>query len=224
MRETWIAAVLAIGLAVASPDGLAAQDRVPPELVDRGGPVSADVRAGVAVPISDLSDLTGAGPTFGASLRYRVHSRVGLRLDGEVDLLTGLDADGNRSATPDVELWRALAGVDVRVLPAGSPLRLTAHVTGGLTSFNTAVFPDIVFEPGTGDPVGDFAETYPTASGGLEAGYGVAPSVEVFARGAWTVMLTDEDDTSIFSEIRSGTGGFDRAGTVPVTVGLRLRI
>lgn len=185
--------------------------------------VSADVRGGLAVPVSDLADLAEAGPSLGASLRYRVHSRVALRLDGEVDLLSGLDAEGDRSATPDVELWRALAGVDVRVLSTESPVDVRARLAGGITSFNTAVFPDVVFEPGTGDPVGDFSETYPTASGGLEVGYAVTPMVDVFATGAWTVMLTDEQETGIFGQLRSGTGGFDRASTVPVTAGVRVR-
>lgn len=213
MNTKWLAAGIATLALLALPGTANAQDE---------SGLSADVRGGLAVPVSDLADLTEAGPTMGASLRYRVHSRVALRLDGELDLLSGLDAEGNQSATPDVELWRALAGVDVRVLPTASPLRVTARVAGGVTSYNTAVFPDIVFEPVSGDPVGDFAETYPTASGGLEVGYRVAPSVDVFAGGAWTVMLTDEEDTAIFGQVRSGTGGFDRASTVPITAGVRV--
>lgn len=210
----WMAAGVAALALLVLPGTASGQD---------GAGLGASVRGGLAVPVSDLADLAGAGPSLGASLRYRVHSRVALRIDGEVDLLSGLDAGGDRSATPDVELWRALAGVDVRVLPAESPLEVTASVGGGLTSYNTAVFPDIVFEPGTGAPVGDFAATYPTASGGLEVGYAATPSLEAFASGSWTVMLADEDETAIFGQLRPGTGGFDRASTVPVTAGVRLR-
>lgn len=184
--------------------------------------LSANGRGGVAVPTSDLADLTDAGPTVGASVRYRVAPRVAVRVDAELDLLSGLDSEEGQSATPDVELWRALAGVDVSVLPSGSPLDVTAHVTGGLTSYNTEVFPEIVFDPATGDAVGDFSATYPTVSAGLEAGYSLARSVDVFAHGAWTTMLTDEDETAIFGQVRSGTEGFEEGTTVPVTLGARL--
>lgn len=210
------AAVVALAF-VAAPATMSAQD---------GTGFSVDARGGIAIPASDMADVADLGPTIGASVRYRVHPRVDARIDGELDILSGLDETADGAATPDVELWRALAGVGVRILGAGSPVDVSAHLEGGLTSYNTAVFPDVVFDPQTGDPVGDFAETYPTVAGGLEVGYPVVNtmnlSADVFARGSWTMMFTDDAETAIFDEIRSGAGGFDQGTTVPVTLGVKL--
>lgn len=213
-KRTSIAAGLTAVLLVAAPAALNAQD---------ASTFSVDARGGVEIPVSDLADVADLGPTGGVSARYRVHPRVDLRIDGELGLLYGLEGD---QPTPDVELWRALAGANVRILGAGSPVDISAHALGGLTSYNTAVFPQVVFDPGTGDPVGDFAETYPTVAGGLELAYPVFSSMDLsgdlFLRGSWTMMFTDEDDTDIFGEIRDGVGGFDQGTTVPVTLGLKL--
>jgi len=215
-KRTCMTAALAALVFVGAPAAASAQD---------GSGFSVDARGGIAIPVSDMADLVDAGPTMGASVRYRVHPRVDARIDGELDILSGLD-EGDQAATPDVELWRALAGVGVRILGAGSPVDVSAHVEGGLTSYNTAVFPDVVFDPASGDPVGDFAETYPTVAGGLEVGYPVVStmnlSADVVARGSWTMMFTDDEETAIFSQIRSGAGGFDQGTTVPVTLGLKL--
>lgn len=214
MDMTRIAAGVAALIVAAPAGGASAQEQ---------GKWAASARGGVAVPTSDLADLTDPGPTVGATVRYRVRSGIAVRVDGELDLLDGLPAGAGEPATPDTELWRALAGADYR-LPLGSPrIGLRVHALGGVTSYNTDVFPEIVFEPGTGDPVGDFSETYPTAAAGLTASYGALPYLDVFVRGSWTVMLTDEDDTAIFGELRPGAGGFDQGYTVPVTVGATLR-
>lgn len=213
-KKTSIAAGLTALVLLAAPAALSAQN---------ASTFSVDARAGVEIPVSDMADVTDFGPTVGASARYRVHPRVDVRIDGELGLLSGLDEGG---ATPDVELWRALGGANVRILGAGSPVDISAHVLGGVTSYNTEIFPQVVFEPGTGEAVGDFAETYPTVAGGLEFAYPVFSSMDLtgdlFVRGSWTMMFTDEAETDIFSELRSGAGGFDQGTTVPVTLGLKL--
>lgn len=218
-KTTFVGAVVAVLALAAAPAAADAQGR---------SGLSADVRGGFALPAGDLADLTDIGPSMGTSIRYRVHPRVDVRLDGELDLLSGLEGEGGEAATPDVELWRALAGADVHVPGTGRALDLAAHLQAGLTSYNTGIFPEIVFEPGTGEPVGDFAETYLTLAGGIELGYSVlrsAPiSVDLVARGSWTTMLSDEEETAIFGQLRSAAGGFGRASTVPVTLGLRLAL
>lgn len=215
-KTTSIAAGLTALMLIAAPAVLNAQD---------GSPFSVDARGGVAIPISDMADVAGLGPAVGASASYRVHPRVDATIAGELDVLSGLDAEGDAAATPEVELWRALVGANVRVLGRrASPVDLSAHVLGGLTSYNTAIFPEVVFGPD--GPVGDFAETYPTVAGGLEAAYPVFSSMEVsgdlYVRGSWTMMFTDEAETSIFGELRPGAGGFEQGTTIPVTLGLRL--
>ena len=213
-RTSIAAGVTALAL-IAAPAALSAQD---------ASTVSVDARGGVEIPVSDMADVADFGSTMGASVRYRVHPRVDVRVDGELGLLSGLDEGG--AATPDVELWRAMGGANVRILGAASPVDISAHVLGGLTSYNTEIFPQVVFDPGTGEAVGDFAETYPTVAGGLEAAYPVFSSIDLsgdlFVRGSWTMMFTDDAETDIFSEIRPGAGGFDQATTVPVTLGLKL--
>ncbi len=209
-----IAAVFTALLLIATPAALSAQG---------ASTFNVDARGGVEVPVSDMADVADLGPTAGASVRYRVHPRVDVRVDGELGLLSGLEGE---TATPDVELWRAMGGANVRILGAASPVDVSAHVLGGLTSYNTEIFPQVVFDPETGEAVGDFGETYPTVAGGLEIGYPVFSSMnlsgDLFVRGSWTLMFTDEAETAIFNEFRSGIGGFDQATTVPVTLGLKL--
>lgn len=214
-KTTSIAAGLAALTLIAAPSVLTAQE---------ADSFSAEARGGVAIPVSDMADVADFGPTVGVGLSYRVHSRVDATIVGELDVLSGLEASGDAGATPDAELWRALAGANVRVLGTGSPVDISAQVLGGLTSYNTEVFPEIVFGPG--GAVGDFAETYPTVAGGLKAAYPVFSSMDVsgdlYVRGAWTMMFTDEQETAIFGEMRPGADGFDRGTTIPVTLGLEL--
>lgn len=214
-KTSSIAAGLVALALVAAPSALSAQE---------AESFSAEARGGVAVPVSDMADVADLGPTVGLGLSYRVHPRVDATIVGELDVLSGLEASGDAGATPDVELWRAMAGASVRVLRAGSPVDVTAQVLGGLTSYNTEVFPEIVFGPD--GAVGDFAETYPTVAGGLKAAYPVFSSMDVsgdlYVRGAWTMMFTDDEETAIFSEIRPGAGGFEQGTTIPVTLGLEL--
>lgn len=200
---------------LAAPSVLKAQD---------ANAFSAAARGGVAVPVSDMADVADVGPALGVSLGYRVHPRVDATIAGELDVLSGLAAAGDADATPDVELWRALAGASVHVLGAGSRVDVSALLLGGVTGYNTEVFPDVVFGPD--GLVGDFAETYATVAGGLKAAYPVVSSPnlsgDLYVRGAWTMMFTDEQDTAIFRELRPDAGGFDQGTTIPVTLGLEL--
>lgn len=213
-KRTSIAAGLTALVLIAAPAALSAQD---------ASTFAVDARGGVEIPVSDMADVADLGPTTGVSARFRVHPRVDVRVDGELGLLSGLEGE---TATPDVELWRAMGGANVRILGAGSPVDVSAHVLGGLTSYNTEIFPQVVFDPNTGEAVGDFSETYPTVAGGLELGYPVFSSMDLsgdlFVRGSWTLMFTDEAETDIFNEFSAGIGGFDQATTIPVTLGLKL--
>lgn len=215
MRNTWLVPGLVMLLVAFVPGTLDAQE---------GGKVTLEAGGGIAVPTSDLADIAEAGPTVGAWIGYRLHPRVAVGVGGELDLLSGKDAEGDAEATPAIELWRALGGVEYRAFRPSSSLSVRVQASGGITSFNTDVFPEIVFDPRSGDPVGDFSETYPTVSGGIEVGYTVNPTVDVLIGSAWTLMLTDEDETAIFQQMRPEVEGFDQASTVPVTLRVEVNL
>ncbi len=98
-----------------------------------------------------------------------------------------------------------------------SPWHLDANLGAGASMLD---FDDFTV---SGTPI-DFAETYFTATGGLKLGYAVARNVDVFLGGQAFLLFTDEDDTAVFSALRSDidSSGFDNAWTFPITAGLRI--
>ncbi len=181
---------------------------------------SIEGRSGIAVPASDLADLQDVGPSVGVGLVYRLSPRVALRFHGDVDILSGVDADGSGPEAPDANIYHYTAGLDVRLLDSeSSPGHLDANIGFG---YSTLDFDDFAV---TGTPI-DFTETYFTTTGGLKLAYAVSRNVEVFGGGQAFLMFTDEDDTVVFSALRSDIdpNGFNNAWTFPITVGLRIRL
>jgi len=91
-----------------------------------------DGRGGIAVPAGDLADLAveGVGPTFGLGVGYYVHPRVALRIDGDVDFLSGDEGTGGATG-PDITLFHYNAGAEVELTrPGAGPWDVTAN--GGL--------------------------------------------------------------------------------------------
>lgn len=204
-------------------DGPSAQ--VQPPGLER---VSVDARGGVGVPVSDLADLTGAGPTVSVGLAYRLLPRLALRGDAGLDLYSGADftsATARVSTAPDVRLWRVTGGVEVRVLEPG-PLPLTVSLTGagGFATLVTDEFP-LTRNPATGDFRQDFGESWPTAVGGLKVDADLAPRIGVFARGEWNLTFADEDETLILERLSGGdVAAFDQASTILATAGVSIRL
>lgn len=176
------------------------------------GQWSIDGRGGIAVPVGDLSDLADAGPTFGLGVGYWFNDRVAVRVDGDLDLLSGKD---DVAGAPDINLWHYNAGVEVNLAPPASPWDLTLNIGGGLSTVDSDEFLDDATTT-------ELSETYFTGNGGLLVGYDVSSNVNVFARGQWYLIFSDEEDTAPLAGL-IGEDGFDTLNSLPITVGLRIK-
>lgn len=193
------------------PAGVDAQER---------GDWSIDGSAGVGVPGGDLGNLweTGANVAFG--IGYEVHPRVDLRANWSGDFLT---VDGDRElgeldeAVPDLDIFHYTAGVEVQVTPpTDSPWDITVNADAGAATLNSLNFPEGPLE---GE---DFSETYFTTNGGVKVGYQVSSSLDLFTRAQAHLVLTDEEDTDLFTLSPELEEGFDTAVTYPIQLGARL--
>lgn len=182
--------------------------------------VTIEARGGIAIPTSDLSDLTDEGPSFGVGVNFPLTNRISVRVDGDADLLSGKDASGTGPAGPDINLYHYGAGLEFALVqPGASRWGIDVNVGAGATTFDSDEF-DVM---GT---MVDFSETYFTANGGLTLGYQVSERINVFVGGQAFIMFADEDDTAIFSAINSelDPAGFDNVVTIPLTAGFKIAL
>lgn len=179
---------------------------------------SIEPRAGIAIPAGDLSDVADVGPGVGIGLAYRLTNRLAVRIDGDVDILSGLDASGTGPEGPDATIYHYGAGLQYALLdPATNRWAIDVNLGAGASTFDVDDF-------SVGGNVVDFSETYFTANGGLQVGYDVTPTVNVFGRGQAFLMFTDEDDTAVFSAFNPDIdpAGFDSAWSIPLSVGVAI--
>ncbi|MFQ5889524.1 MAG: outer membrane beta-barrel protein [Gemmatimonadota bacterium] len=175
-------------------------------------------QGGIAVPTGDLADLEDVGAGFGIGIAYWVHPRIAIRVDGDADILSGVDAEGALPEAPDLNIFHYTAGVSVRLLdPEATRWTLNLNAGAGGSTIDADDFTV------SGTTV-DFSETYFALNGGLTIGYDVGPNVNVFVGGEAFVVFSDEDDTVVFSQLRSDVEPFDTAVTIPITAGIRVRL
>lgn len=213
-RHTWFArttgrfALVAAGVFALAPATAGAQ---------QGGSVSFQAQGGVAVPVSDLADVTDPGATFGAGVAYWIGPRVAIRADGDVSLLTGKDSEGTGPEGPDVNLFHYNGGLQLRLTdPELSRFHFLVNLGAGATTFDAD-------EPEGGGQAADFTETYFAANGGLGVGLDLTSAVSLFLDGQWYLVFTDEEETAVFGDFTEDGEGFDTGSVVPVTLGLRIR-
>lgn len=191
-------------------------------------PVTVDVRGGMAVPLGDLGDLADVGPSLGAGVAYRVHPRVSVRGDLQVDVYSGADFDASSArqpSAPDMSLWHYSAGVEFDVTqPGTSRWHVTADVGGGATTIDTDAFDEPITNPETDEIEADFNATYATVHGGMTLGYDVHERVDVYGAARWYLTFTDEEETAVFDQLSPTTSAFDQASSVPITVGVRVKL
>lgn len=173
---------------------------------------SVDGRAGVGLPVGDLADFQDAGFAAGLGIGYRVHPRVTLRADGDLEVLSGAEIGGSDEFV-DTNLWHYTGGVEVALTdPTRSPWNVSANVGAGATTFS--------FDLETEAPGVDDTQTYFSTRGGLNVGYFVSSGVEVFARGDAHLIFVDEEDFE--SEPGEPPILEDTAWSVPLTAGFRI--
>lgn len=191
--------------------------------------LSVDARGGIAVPMGDLGDLADVGPTVGIGVAYRVSPRLSVRVDGDLDLYSGADFGATSAAqpsAPDMTLWHYSGGLQYDVTePGSSGLSVSANVGAGATIVDTDPFVGGPVEnPETGEIEADFNETYFTANGGVRIGYAVHDRVDVYGGAQWYVTFADEEHTAVFSALSpTEANAFDRAYSVPLTLGVKLK-
>lgn len=220
MRTLGAALTLVFALTLAAPAQVEAQ------VAER--PLSVDARGGIAVPTGDLADLVDAGPSFGLGLAYRVHPRVSVRVDGDLDLYGGADFDDPgavQSGAPDMKFLHFSGGLEYDVLRRDQGhWNVTVNGAGGMTVIDSDSFREgPVTNPETQEEEIAFLESYFTANGGLKVGYAVTPMATVYAGAQWYVSFADQEDTAVFRALSPSTvSAFEKAQTVPVTLGLRV--
>lgn len=190
---------------------------------DAVGTWSVEGRGGIGFPVGDLADVADLGPAFGAGVAYRVHPRVRLRADGDLELLSGADVPAGDTPVPDVTAWHFSGGAEVDVLPPARRLGLSVHVGGGATVYDTEAFAETVFNPATGEPEADFNATYATVTGGVNVSYPVTRRVDAFLGGQVYYSFADAEETALFSVFTPAVSeqGFDKAWSIPVRAGVR---
>lgn len=151
---------------------------VPHGLWAQGRDWAINARAGYALPISDLSNLEDAGPTFGIGVeRVLEHADRDVplwtvRLDGDVDMLR---TAGDAARIPDLTMFRYTLGVDYWFTHSG---RSSVYAKGKIGFGATTLHPK---DP----PVGTHLDgTFPTLVFGVSAGAGV-----VFVDGNWATSF-----------------------------------
>lgn len=190
------------------------------------GYVTAEARGGLTVPMGELSDLADPGPGFAGAVSYHFSPWVAVQAVGGVDLFPGKDvtAQGFPEQTPDIELWHVGGGLVGTYGPEQSPWSVSVNGTVLATSFETATFDELVFDPDTGDPIGDFSENYVTVAGGLRIAYDVTSRIAAFVHGEYRILLADEADTEVFELLSPEVTAFDTESTLPLTAGASVRL
>ena len=204
---------------------------------------SFDFYGGVAIPTSDLSDISEAGPTFGVGANYYVSNRVGLRLEGNLDLLGGNDDDllvatplvNGDSGGPDITLFHLNGGVEFDLVDrTNRKVNFTLFVLGGAVFVNSDKFS----LPGgvsstfpNGLVVGDWQDAYPELRAGFRLGFQLGDCTpgragvcaDLFINGGANLMFGDEEDTEPISAL-FGIEAFDNFYSFPIQVGIRINV
>lgn len=205
-RITWALATVC-ALALGAPQGAQAQ------LDD----LTVTAHTGIVFGTGTLSDYTELGPSAGLRVEYPLMDRLGLLADLDLDYLNGDRSYG----IPDLKLWRYQAGVVADVLGGESDgWALRAHIAGGATTFRSHEF----FRPNDSASL-RFKHTYFTGSGGIELAFGLDSPIGAYVGATANWAPVDEGDTQILRDAALGPlDSLDSALTVPLTIGLRLRV
>jgi len=180
--------------------------------------VDVEVRGGTAIPAGELSDAADVGGAIGVGVSYWVTSRIGLRLDGDVDILGGADIPGGGSM-PDMTLWHYTAGAEVSALDRNST-PWTVLLNGGLgaTTLDTDRFGNA--SGGTQD----ITQTYFALNWGVKVGYDVNRSVNVSVGTQAFVTFTDKGDLRPLAALSPSFVETDNVWTFPITAAVRFSI
>jgi len=175
--------------------------------------IEVELRGGVASAVESLNHYADPGGALGAGIGTRVHDRVSLWADGDLEIMSE-DLAGS-VVLPSIYLWHYHAGVEVRLVePGASPWHVRLKGGAGGTTIDTERF----FEGGD-----DFLHTYPSIGGALSVGYRYSDRISLGVTGQVFVAFTDEEETAELASLSPALNAFDDAVSFPVQVFLRIR-
>jgi hypothetical protein len=202
---------------------------------------SFDFYGGVAIPTSDLGDISKTGASFGVGADYYLSNRIGLRLEGTLDLLGGKDDDlliptplvSGESGAPSLRLYHLNGGVEVDLVDrTDRKVNFTLFVLGGMVIVNSDKF---VSPPSPSAPNGtvsaDWQDAYPELRAGFRLGFQLGDCVpararvcgDFFINGGAHLMFGNEDDTEFIAALYN-TSAFSSFYSFPIQIGFRINV
>ncbi len=183
---------------------------------------SFEGNGGIAIPLGDLSDVAGSGPSFGLAVGYFLNPRLALRAEGSIDLMG--EADGVL-VDPNLQIWHYTGGIEYHIADPTQDLLFAFDIGVGGVTFDTDVFTT------PGGTIANFGDTYLAGNAGLKVGYNFwrnsqtnIPMATIFVQGDFHLMFADETGSAIFTSLAGKTTGFGTVYEVPITAGIRFNI
>jgi hypothetical protein len=202
---------------------------------------SFDFFGGVAIPTSSLSDVSSTGPSFGVGGNYYVSNRVGLRLEGSLDLLGGKDDDlaipsplvNGESGAPSLRLYHLNGGLEFDLVDrTGGKVNFTLFALGGMVFVNSDKFRS---PPSPSAPDGtvnaSWQDAYPELRAGFRLGFQLGDCTpgrarvcgDFFINGGAHLMFGNEDDTEFIAALYN-TSSFSTFYDFPIHIGFRINV
>ena len=158
------------------------------------GPVSFNVRGGLALPTFDIADVADPGGSFGAGVKVHLDERLFLRGNADFGFHPGASP-----SLPDVDVFHYVAGLGYRLTPDDARWYASVNLGAGALTFAPEV---------PGDP----SFTYFAINAGGQLGYRGTDRLSVFLSPPGAIAFSDDAEV--------GTGD---AWVWPLTAGLEFR-
>jgi hypothetical protein len=213
---------------------------------------SFDVNGGVAIPTGSLSDIAKTGATFGVGFGYAVSDLVGLRIGGDLDLLSGNEdnlipiatpfgpSSSDIDGAPNITLFHLNGGIDFDFInKPDSKFKFQLYLLGGAVFVNSQKV-DFREEgvlgcenkpPGVTNCLIDWQDAYPEFRGGIRLGFELGDCTPARAKvcgeiaifGGGNVMFGNEDDTEPITELYNASP-FGTFIDIPVGINIRINV
>lgn len=190
--------------------------------------VGIQAHGGIAIPVSDLSDVADPGLSLGMDFDYYVTPRFIVGASGQLDNLSGkeLGADvlppgAGATDGPGMRLWHFHGRLGYDLAPPEGSFHAILNAGGGATLMDTDRFtdPDL---GGSGTALLGISEWYPSLGGGIELSGSLNPDWHIFVSGRAQVAFMDEDDLDRLAELYPEAESISTGFTFPITAGVRV--
>lgn len=212
-----VLAAFAAAALVAGPAALQAQD-------DDGGPsagtISVDPRAGLAIPLADLDEITQTGASFGGGVALHLSRRVALRADGEFQFLTGARTPPPENLLfADMTSLNLTGGLEVHLFEPGTRWTGSVSLGAGISTLDTE---DTTDDGGPAPVTSDLTNL--AFRGGMKLGHRVGERIDLYLEPAVYLVALERDETRAFAATSDHVRPFDVAWTIPLQLGVRFHL